>query len=147
MKPRVAILIDGGFFLKRYNNLYAGGEGHSPEIIAKNIYRAAIRHVTADYELYRIFYYDCFPIGKRIQNPISKKSVDFSKTEIYHQRLALFEELKKKRKLALRLGRIKDSGNWQIYPSKVKALLKGEITFGHITGDDIFMKCGKRASI
>ena len=138
MKPRVAILIDGGFFLKRYNHLYVGGEGHSAEMIAKNICRAAIRHVPADYELYRIFYYDCFPSGKRVQNPISKKSIDFSKTEIYQQRLALFEELKKKRKLALRLGRIKDSGNWQIYPSKVKALLKGEINFGHITGDDIF---------
>ena len=138
MKPRVAVLIDGGFFLKRYNTLYTGGEGHSAETIAKNICRAAIRHVTEDYELYRIFYYDCFPIGKRIQNPISKKPIDFSKTHIYQQRLALFEELKKKRKLALRLGHIKDSGSWQIYPSKVKALLKGEITFDHITGDDIF---------
>jgi hypothetical protein len=35
MKPRVAILIDGGFFLKKYNHLYAGGEDHSAEAIAK----------------------------------------------------------------------------------------------------------------
>ena len=138
MKPKVAILIDGGFFLKRYNSLYTGAESHTPEILAKNICKAALKHVPADYVLYRIFYYDCSPIGKRVQNPISKKSVDFSKTEVYKQRLALFEELKKKRKFALRLGQIRDSGAWQVYPAKIKALLKGEIAFNEITANDIF---------
>jgi uncharacterized LabA/DUF88 family protein len=138
MKPKVAILIDGGFFLKRYNSLYPGADGHSPEIIAKNIYKAALKHVPADYELYRIFYYDCSPIGKRVHDPISKRSIDFSKTAIFRQRLDLFEELKKKRKLALRIGLIKDSGNWQIFPSRIKALLKGEISFDEITENDVY---------
>ena len=118
MKPRVAILIDGGFFLKRYNSLYRDADLHNAETIAKNICKAAIKHVPSDYDLYRIFYYDCSPLGKRVHNPISKKSVDFAKTPIYKLRLELFEELKKKRKVALRLGHIKDSGNWQIYPAK-----------------------------
>jgi hypothetical protein len=64
----------------------------------------------------------CVPFGKMAHNPISKKAIDFSKTEIYNQRLTIFEELKKKRKLALRLGHIKNSGSWQIYSAKVKAL-------------------------
>jgi len=138
MKPKVAILIDGGFFLKRYSSLYPGADGHSPEIIAKNICKAALKHVPSDYELYRIFYYDCSPIGKRVHNPISKRSIDFSKTAIFRQRLDLFEELKKKRKLALRIGHIKDSGNWQIFPSRIKALLKGEISFSEITENDVY---------
>jgi len=138
MKPKVAILIDGGFFLKRYSSLYAGADGHSPEIIAKNICKAAMKHVQADYELYRIFYYDCSPIGKRVHNPISKRSIDFSKTAIFRQRLDLFEELKKKRKFALRIGHIKDSGDWQIFPSRIKALLKGEISFDEITEKDVY---------
>ena len=50
----------------------------------------------------------------------------------------MFEELKKKRKLALRLGHIKDSGSWQIYPAKVKALLKGEISFADLKENDVF---------
>lgn len=138
MRPTVAVLIDGGFFLKRYGDLYHGAQTHTPELIARNIYRAALKHVAPDHELYRIFYYDCSPLGKRIHNPISKKAIDLSKSGIYSQRLALFEELKKKRKLALRLGHIKDSGSWQIYPAKVKALLKGEISFSDLKENDVF---------
>lgn len=138
MKPTVAVLIDGGFFLKRYYVLYNGAERHSAVDIAKNICRAAMKHVSVKYDLYRIFYYDCSPLGKRIHNPISGKAIDLSKTDIYKLRLELFEELKKKRKVALRLGRIKESGSWQIYPSKVKALLKGEIGIGDITENDVF---------
>jgi len=138
MNPKTAILIDGGFFLKCYNRLYNGADNHTATTIAKNICAAAIKHVPNDYDLYRIFYYDCLPLNKRIHNPISKKFIDFTETDVYRLRLELFEELKKKRKVALRLGHIKDSGNWQIYPSKIKALLKGQILFKDITDDDIF---------
>ena len=106
MKAKVSILIDGGFFLKRYNALYNGADNHTAVTVANSICRAAMKHVQDDYELYRIFYYDCLPLAKRVHNPVSKRSVDFSKTEIYKFRLQLFEELKKKRKVALRLGQI-----------------------------------------
>jgi uncharacterized LabA/DUF88 family protein len=138
MKPRVAVLVDGGFFLKRYSKLYIGAKNHSADIIARNICKAAMNHVTRDYDLYRVFYYDCFPLAKRVHNPISKRSIDFSKTDLYKQRLELFEQLKKKRKLALRLGRIKDSGHWQIYPAVVKALIKGEINVADLSENDVF---------
>lgn len=138
MKSKVSILIDGGFFLKRYNALYNGADGHTAVTVANCICRAAMKHVPEDYELYRIFYYDCMPLAKRVHNPLSKRSIDFSKTDIYKFRLELFEELKKKRKVALRLGHIKDSGNWQIFPSKVKALLRGDISFQDIKEDDVF---------
>lgn len=138
MKPKVSILIDGGFFLKRYKALYNGAVSHTPVTVANSIYRAALKHVPDEYELYRIFYYDCMPLGKRVHNPVSKMSIDFSKNYIYKFRLELFEELKKKRKVALRLGHIKDSGNWQIFPSRVKALLKGEISLQDIKEEDVF---------
>lgn len=138
MKPTVAVLIDGGFFLKRYYSLYNGADLHNAEMIAKNICRAAMKHVSIKHELYRIFYYDCLPLNKRVHNPVSGKCIDFSRTDIYRLRLELFEELKKKRKVALRLGHIKDAGTWQIYPSKVIALLKGEITIKDIKDIDLF---------
>lgn len=138
MKSRVAILIDGGFFLKRYSKLYPNAETHTAVDIAKNIWKAAMCHVSKDYDLYRIYYYDCIPLNKRVHNPISKRAIDFARTDVYKLRLQVFEELKKKRKVALRLGRIKDSGHWQIFPSKVKALLKGEITLADITENDIY---------
>ena len=138
MKSTVAVLIDGGFFLKRYNSLYPGADTHTPDIIARNIYKAALKHVSPHHELYRIFYYDCFPFGKIAHNPISKRAIDFSRTVIYSQRLALFEELKKRRKLALRLGHIKNSGSWLIHPAKVKALFKGEISFSDLKENDVY---------
>jgi uncharacterized LabA/DUF88 family protein len=138
MKPKVSILIDGGFFLKRYNALYNGADSHTAVTVANSICRAAMKHVPEDYDLYRIFYYDCLPLSKRVHNPVSKRSVDFSKTDVYKFRLDLFEELKKKRKVALRLGHIKDSGNWQIFPSKVKALLRGDISLKEIKEEDVF---------
>ena len=138
MNPKTAILIDGGFFLKRYNSLYNRANNHNAVAVAKNICSAARKHVSDGYDLHKIFYYDCFPFNKRIHNPISKKIVDFIETDVYKLRLELFEELKKKRKVVLRLGHIKDSGNWQIYPSKVRALLKNEISLADIKESDIF---------
>jgi hypothetical protein len=82
-----------------------------------------------------------------VHNPISKRVLKFGETEVAKFRFALFEELKKKRKVALRLGKLKDFGNWQIFTQKMKALLKGEIQFSEITEEDIFWKLNKRVLI
>jgi hypothetical protein len=119
----VAILIDGGFFLKRYNTLVNPARGHTPEQVAKNLYSPALRHVGNNF-LYRIFFYDCTPYDKIAFNPVSKKAIDFKKTSLYKFKIALFEELKKKRKIALRLGVIKDSQNWSFRPGLAKDLLE-----------------------
>ena len=47
-------------------------------------------------------------------------------------------ELKKKRKVALRLGFLKDSSEWQIRPQKVKELLSQKITISDLTENDLF---------
>lgn len=107
----VAVVIDGSFFIKRYFSVVDRTGSHTAEQVARNLYTFAHKHVGADQHLYRIFYYDCFPFDKKIHNPITKKVIDFRRTDQYKFRVELFEELKKKRKVALRLGVIKDSGN------------------------------------
>ena len=77
----VAILIDGGFFLKRYFKLYKNPKTHTPAEVAKNLYTLAHRHVGNDNYLYRIFYYDSVPFDKRLHNPISGKVIDFAKSD------------------------------------------------------------------
>ena len=131
-----AILIDGGFFLKRYNSVYENGINHPPLQVVKNLYRIAHSHVT-DEHLYRIFYYDSMPLLKKVHNPISKKCIDFSKTPQAIFRLQLFEELKRKRKVALRLGTIKDSTNWVIKPHINKMLLSGKMKFEDLKDTDV----------
>lgn len=134
----VAVLIDGGFFLKRYFKLYKNSKNHTPSEVAKALYTLAHRHVGVDNYLYRIFYYDSVPFDKKMHNPISGKVIDFSKTEQSKFRNEFFEELKKKRKVALRLGYLRESKNWLIRPRLTKELFKKNIAIDDLKEDDVF---------
>lgn len=134
----VAILIDGGFFLKRYFKLYKNPKSHTPVEVAKNLYTLAHRHVGDDNYLYRIFYYDSVPFDKRLHNPISGKVIDFAKSGQAKFRNEFFEELKKKRKVALRLGYLRESKNWLIRPRLTKELFKKNIAVDDLKEEDVF---------
>ncbi len=117
----------------------------SAEEVAHAMYTMAHSHVGNNNILYRIFYYDCMPLEKKFHNPISKRVVDFSKTKECLFRKALFEELKKKRKVALRLGSVKENGQWQIYPAKVKELIKGDISVDDLTENDVYLNIRQKS--
>lgn len=134
---RVAVLIDGGFMLKRYNKLYNRHKKKTAENIANDIYTIAHSHVGNQNYLYRIFYYDCFPLSKRVHNPISKKCVNFEISPEAQFKKQLLEELRKKRKVALRLGQLKDS-NWQFYPNVVKDIISGKKDKNSLQENDIY---------
>ena len=136
LKP-TAILVDGSFFLKRYMKCVKDGKNHTPKEVAKNMHTILLKHVEGE-NLYRILYYDCPPLSKRAHNPITGKSIDFSKTDIAVFRKQFNTELKKLRKVALRLGYLKDNIRWQIRPSKIKELLKGKITVQDLEDDDVY---------
>ncbi len=126
-------MVDGAFLLKRYPRFYKTREGkfdkkitnHCPKMVADNIYKMLHRHVKGEL-LYRIFFYDCLPITGKVHNPISEKVIDFEKTPQYTFRNELHAELKKKRKMAIRLGYIKNFNNWQINSRATKEILSGE---------------------
>lgn len=121
-----AILVDGGFFLKRYRTINKIKK-LDPERTAKDLWEMCLKHLSQakseSYDLYRIFYYDCLPYDKKQHNPITGKAIDFAKTDQFKFQYAFFEELKKKRKIALRLGVLEDRNRWIIKPSKTKELL------------------------
>lgn len=134
---RIAVLIDGSFFIKRYFKLFPNAQSHSPFELVNNLYNCALRHVGNGNYLYRIFYYDCNPLTKRVHNPVSRLCINFDKTDQAIFRRQLFEELKKKRKVALRLGYIKDSGNWVINPRYTKELLNGSVKVEDLSDGDL----------
>jgi uncharacterized LabA/DUF88 family protein len=135
---KIAIFIDGGFFIKRYNHLYNKNKNKTPKDVADDIYTLAHHHVGRENYLYRIFYYDCPPFDKRVHNPIDKRCVVFGNTQEAKFRNDIFHFLRQKRKVALRLGYLKDSGNWQIRPGKVKELLSGKIKISDLSPDDVY---------
>lgn len=140
MKRRTAILVDGGFFVKRYRSINKV-KNLNPERTAKDLWEMCLKHLSQakseTYDLYRIFYYDCLPYDKKQHNPLTGKSIDFSKTDQYKFQCAFFEELKKKRKIALRLGILEDRKRWIIKPSITKELLSKQITIEDLTEDDV----------
>lgn len=137
---KIAVLIDGGYFVKRFNTLYNKDRRMSGAEVADHLYTMAHKHVGNRNILYRVFYYDCEPLSKKAHNPITGKAVDFSKSEEYKFRTELIESLKKKRKVALRIGVLKDNKTWSIRPHVVKDLLAGKISVDEIKEDDVFFE-------
>ncbi|MDT0619890.1 NYN domain-containing protein [Salinisphaera sp. P385] len=135
---RIAILIDGGYFLKRLPKLVEPRFCTTPQQIAESARFLCKRHVQkltglddgseADGrwldQVYRLFYYDASPYSGKSHHPIGNQPIDFGKTETAKARSELFAELRSKRKFALRLGHVTQDGGWQIDPRLSKDLLK-----------------------
>lgn len=140
MSKKTAILVDGGFFLKRYRSINKIKK-MEPIRTANDLWEMCLRHLTQakseEFDLYRIFYYDCLPYDKKQHNPVSGKAIDFKKTDQYKFQIDFLEELKKKRKIALRLGVLEDRKRWIIKPSITKSLLSKKIQIDDLTEDDV----------
>lgn len=136
-----AVFVDTGFFLKRFPTVYPGKDPSDGVVVARALHGMALDHLTHKGEsqrrdLYRIFVYDCPPLTKKIHRPISKASLDFSKSDVARFRQRLHEELKSLRKVALRLGRLQEFGSWKLHPIALDALLRGERAVAELTDND-----------
>ena len=128
---KTAILIDGAFFIKRARALKLCHDPYDAVRMADLVFRYALLHLKHQIngekctdDLYRIFFYDCIPFEKKMHNPVSHKAVDFSKTPEAVFRRRLHDELKKKRKLALRLGKLSENAAWVLKPKAMSEFLK-----------------------
>lgn len=108
-----AILIDGAYFIKRFRSI----EPHNsmdPQRAADVAHRWTVAHLTTankpKRELYRIFFYDCAPLEKKMHYPVTKRAVDFAKSPEAVFRRKLHDLLRRKRKVALRDGLINAAG-------------------------------------
>lgn len=135
---KTAVLVDGGFFLRRYRRLY----GHNdPQAVAQTMHFLCLEHLAdkktkkRTNELYRIFFYDCPPLNKKAHLPVSGKSIDFSTTEAFKFRTELHKELKRLRQVALRFGELRDGNGWIVKPDIMKNLLKGEMGLQDLSDD------------
>jgi uncharacterized LabA/DUF88 family protein len=128
-----AILVDGEFFLRRFEHSFPDHNRNDPASVAHGLGMLAYWHLTMrigptnvmeqisrnsllaeSREFYRIFFYDCEPLKKQMHTPLTKRAINFSKTEDAIFRFALHKEIRKLRKVALRLGRLNDSSRWKL---------------------------------
>ncbi len=137
---KTAIFVDGAFFLKCFPKVFPGRDSKNPKVVADELYTMCIKHLAdkkkEESDLYRIFYYDCPPLLKKVHYPVSKVCFDFAKSETAIFKNNFLEELKRKRKVALRLGRIQDLDGWVLNADVVKSLLRGEREFKDLTDSD-----------
>ena len=117
-----AILVDGGFYLKRAKCLFGP---KTPQDRAAELDHYCRKHIskTGDRHLYRVFYYDCPPSENVIWNPLTQKNTALSKTELYSWTKDFHSELTHKRKFALRMGELLDTtGGYSLNYDALKKL-------------------------
>lgn len=140
---KTAVMIDGGFFRKRIQALYGNMTAQEAanfvsEYSLKHLNSNSTRHITANSpELYRIFYYDCPPMSKKLFHPYLQKQVDFEKTDLYKWMITFLDSLKSQRKIALRLGFLADSqAHFSIRFDITKKLCNSKMTWEDLKEDD-----------
>lgn len=146
---KTAILIDGGFYRRR---AYSCLGDLSPDDRADELESYCKRHLTErlygnkiSHQLYRIFYYDCYPIKKIIYHPLLKKQIDLSKSDTYQWSIQFFDCLKKKRKFALRFGQLAEGqAHYSITEKAFKKLCNGTLSFSDLTEKDCFLNIDQK---
>lgn len=154
---RTAVAIDGAFFLRRVHHSFpdlnrdaasiaAAVQAISAFHVASSLgwagigrARATIQNGMEFEELYRIFFYDCPPLTKRVHFPVSGQSLNLEKTPEAQLRKDVHRKLNDTRKVALRLGRLNESfSTWRAKPESVKRWISKPTEFSP-TDDDFEM--------
>ena len=136
---KTAILIDGGFYRKRAKHLWGEktAEARAAELESYCKAHLSQKDRGIERQLYRIFYYDCAPIGRKsVYHPLLKKNIDLDKSDTYTWTTTFLEELKRRRKFALRLGELSPNMSYNLKPDVTKKLLAGSIKIEDLVVDD-----------
>lgn len=144
---RVAILIDGGYLVKRLPALRPEFDINNPAEAANainqlfgnhlNHLNRTYRHPNAYGLLHRVFYYDAQPVAGRGRYPISRNPINYTTTPSAQFRTRLFEILRGMPNVALRLGRVHNFGDrsWILTPRSQADLLAGRLSVDDLTDD------------
>ncbi len=139
-----AVLVDAGFFVKRFSHIYTDKNPHDSRAVARTLHQMALAHLTQKKDnreekerqtLHRIIVYDCPPLDKRAHKPVSGASINFGKSDIARFRTLFHQELRKLRKVALRLGELGQEDGWVLKPQYTKPLANGTLRSSDLNDD------------
>lgn len=129
---QIAILVDGGFFLRRAESMGLIRRIGDVDTIAALLKRLCRRHIQMltgqdarnwHRHVYRIFYYDALPYTGVAHHPLHNQQIFYEKSDMAVFRRALFDRLRQERNVALRLGEVVRHDDWVIPTHKLKPLL------------------------
>ncbi len=134
---KAAVLVDGGFYRRRAQAICGdkSPKDRADELFTYCLWHLSDKHGTS--ELYRIFYYDCPPMDKKVYHPLLKRTIDYGKSELYVWMNQFLAELKQKRKVALRLGKLAvEQACFDINYDTLKKICNNKITVDDLTEND-----------
>ena len=136
-----AILVDGGFYRRRAYSIWCE---KTPEKRAIELHKYCLKHTKYRKEpadnLYRIFYYDCPPVDKKLFHPFLKKQIDLKNEDMYVWMTDFLAQLKTKRKVAVRLGKLAEKqAEYVLRKDSLKALCNGKKTLSDLSEDDFIL--------
>lgn len=142
---RTAILVDGGFYRRRAQAVLGDKTAQERAVELANYCKRHLNTHGENNDLYRIFYYDCAPSNKRVFHPFLQKQVDLGKSDLYEWTMQFFDELKKKRKFAIRLGKLaEEQAHYTIKPQAVKKLCNGSLDFCSLQESDFCLEIDQK---
>lgn len=134
---KTAILVDGGFYRKRAKNLFGNKSPKERAQELQDYCNCLMENKFENRFLYRVFYYDCPPSDKNVYHPFTKRSVKLKDSDEYAWMNDFIIEIKKLRKFALRLGRVRDdSAKYNLKYDVCKKLFNNSLKLEEITQDD-----------
>ena len=145
---RAAILIDGGYFLKRLPVVRKDIDATDAGAVVRSVNQLIRGHlrqlnnvdrVENCYQLlYRGFFYDARPYDQKAHTPITKKAFDYARSREAIFRTTLCAELLRSPNLALRLGQVTKDGDrsWILKSESQKRLLNRSLSVNDLADDD-----------
>ena len=149
---KTAILVDGGFYRKR--STYLWGK-LTAEQRAAELYAYCQAHINdcpktpnEQRHLYRVLYYDCLPIKKSLFHPLQKRNIDYGRSDTYKWMEQFLEQIKTKRKFALRLGELSDAfAGIGLKPEATRDLFQGKRGLEDICESDLSFSLGQQKGV
>ena len=145
---KAAILVDGGYLLKRLPTVRPDVDAMDPTDVARSIGELARGHLNrlnevyrapnASRLLYRVFYYDARPLLGKAHTPVDHRPIDYAQTTQGLFRKRLFNALRDIPNLAVRLGEVRRDGDrsWLLKARPQQRLLEGKLGAGELTDAD-----------
>lgn len=146
-RKTVAIFVDAGFFNRIFTSKIDPEMKMPPEDLAKRMWHYWIWHVDRKNgeDLYRIYYYDCPPLGIKAHHPLTNQQIDFSKSDITRYKNKLHEALLHQPYVACRMGHLSQTDKEWGFIRKDKVhnfnkLIRGEVDPKEINPNNVSLR-------
>ena len=115
---KVAFFVDGHFMFRRVSLF------KSFFLTGATVRDYCARHLKADEQFYRIFYYDTPPLERVAKTPFGA-DIDFGMTSSANRQQKLLQSIRETPDMALRIGKTTWQNDWLLDENKIKELTAG----------------------